>query len=91
MGDRADFLDDLASGWDSKTGADLSLFFAILGGLLVLAFVANRLVRFTRVPDIIILMATGVLIDLALYWVNSGDLPAATQGLGSLALILHTF
>ena len=41
---------------------DLTLFFALLGGLLVLAFVANRLVRFTRVPDVIILMATGVLI-----------------------------
>lgn len=49
---------------------DLTLFFALLGGLLVLAFVANRLVRFTRVPDVIILMATGVLIGPVLHWVN---------------------
>lgn len=70
---------------------DLSLFFAILGGLLVLAFVANRLVRFTRVPDVIILMATGVLIGPALHWVNPEIFRGATQGLGSLALILILF
>ena len=42
---------------------DLSLFFAILGGLLVLAFVANRLVRFTHVWARIVIIprcATGV-------------------------------
>jgi hypothetical protein len=38
---------------------NLNLFFAMLGGLLVLVFVANRLVRFTGVSDIIILMFTG--------------------------------
>jgi hypothetical protein len=72
-------------------GYGLSLFFAILGGLLVLAFVANRLVRFTRVPDVIILMATGVLIGPALHWVNPEIFRGATQGLGSLALILILF
>jgi potassium/hydrogen antiporter len=70
---------------------DLSLFFAILGGLLVLAFVANRLVRFTRVPDVIILMATGVLIGPALHWVNPEIFRGATPGFGSLALILILF
>jgi cell volume regulation protein A len=38
----------------------LTLFFGLLGGLLVLAFVANRLVRRTGVPDVLVLMATGV-------------------------------
>lgn len=37
---------------------DLNFLFALLGGLLFLAFIANRLVRFTGVPDVIILMAT---------------------------------
>jgi Kef-type K+ transport system membrane component KefB len=41
---------------------NLNLFFAMLGGLLVLAFVANRLARFTGVPDVTILMFTGMLI-----------------------------
>jgi potassium/hydrogen antiporter len=70
---------------------DLSLFFAILGGLLVLAFVANRLVRFTHVPDVIILMATGVLIGPALHWVKPDIFRGATPGFGSLALILILF
>lgn len=70
---------------------DLSLFFAILGALLVLAFVANRLVRFTRVPDVIILMATGVLIGPVLHWVNPDIFRGATHGFGSLALILILF
>ena len=70
---------------------DLNLFFALLGGLLVLAFVANRLVRFTGVPDVIILMATGVLIGPVLHWVNPEIFRGVTQGFGSLALILILF
>ena len=69
----------------------LNLFFALLGGLLVLAFVANRLVRFTGVPDVIILMATGVLIGPVLHWINPEIFRGATQGFGSLALILILF
>jgi potassium/hydrogen antiporter len=70
---------------------DLTLFFALLGGLLVLAFIANRLVRFTRVPDVIILMATGVVIGPVLHWVSPDLFRAVTPGLGSLALILILF
>jgi cell volume regulation protein A len=70
---------------------NLNLFFALLGGLLVLAFVANRLVRFTGVPDVIILMATGVLIGPVLHWVNPDVFRGATHGFGSLALILILF
>src|SRR5271154_61223 len=70
---------------------DLTFFFALLGGLLVLAFVANRLVRFTRVPDVIILMATGVLIGPVLHWVNRDIFRGATHGFGALALILILF
>ena len=70
---------------------DLTVFFALLGGLLVLAFIANRLVRFTRVPDVIILMATGIVIGPVLHWVNPDIFRAVTPGLGSLALILILF
>src|ERR1700723_3971400 len=70
---------------------DLSVFFALLGGLLVLAFIANRLVRFTHVPDVIILMATGVLIGPVLHWVNPDIFRGSTRGFGSLPLILILF
>ena len=70
---------------------DLNIFFALLGGLLVLAFVANRLVRFTRVPDVIILMLTGVLIGPVLHWVNPELFRGVTRGFGALALLLILF
>src|SRR5579864_5065812 len=70
---------------------NLNLFFAMLGGLLVLAFIANRLVRFTGVPDVIILMFTGVLIGPVLHWVNPDIFRGATHGFGSLALMLILF
>jgi len=70
---------------------DLNLFFAMLGGLLVLAFIANRLVRFTGVPDVIILMFTGVLIGPVLHWIDPDIFRGATHGFGSLALMLILF
>jgi cell volume regulation protein A len=70
---------------------ELTSFFAVLGGLLVLAFIANRLVRFTRVPDVIILMATGVVIGPSLHWVNPDVFRSSARGFGSLALILILF
>jgi Na+:H+ antiporter len=70
---------------------NLYAFFALLGGLLVLAFVANRLVRFTHVPDVLILMATGVLIGPVLHWVDPDVFRSVTHGFGSLALMLILF
>ncbi len=70
---------------------NLNLFFAMLGGLLVLAFVANRLVRFTGVPDVILLMFTGVVIGPVLHWVDPEVFRGATHGFGSLALMLILF
>lgn len=70
---------------------NLNLFFAMLGGLLVLAFIANRLVRFTGVPDVIILMFTGVLIGPVLHWVDADIFRGASHGFGSLALMLILF
>jgi cell volume regulation protein A len=70
---------------------ELTSFFAVLGGLLVLAFIANRLVRFTRVPDVIILMITGVVIGPVLHWVNPDIFRGAARGFGSLALMLILF
>jgi potassium/hydrogen antiporter len=70
---------------------DLTLLFALLGSLLVLAFLANRLMRYTRVPDVIILMTSGVLIGPVLHWVNPEIFRGATHGFGTLALMLILF
>ena len=49
---------------------EIHLFFGLMGALLVLAFLANRMVSFTKVPDVVILMATGMVIGPVLQWVN---------------------
>jgi len=68
-----------------------TIFFAFLGGLLALAFIANRLYRLTRVPDVIVLMAVGVILGPALGWVQAGQFQYITHILGTLALILILF
>jgi cell volume regulation protein A len=66
-------------------------FFAFLGGLLVLAFLANRLYRLTRVPDVIVLMAVGLVLGPVLGWVKAAQFESITHILGTLALILILF
>jgi cell volume regulation protein A len=69
----------------------LTALFALLGGLLVLAFVANRLFQWTRVPDVVVLMVTGLLIGPVLDWVRPGPFEGVARAFGSLALILILF
>jgi cell volume regulation protein A len=70
---------------------NLTLFFGLLGGLLVLAFVANRLVRRTGIPDVLVLMATGVVLGPILQLVDPSKFASVTHGFGTLALILILF
>ncbi len=65
--------------------------FALLGGLLVLAVVANRLFRRTRVPDVIVLMAVGVLMGPVFGWVDPHQFQPITHAFGTLAVILILF
>lgn len=66
-------------------------FCAFLGGLLALAFVANRLYRLTRVPDVIVLLAVGLVLGPILDWVKPESFESVTHILGTLALILILF
>lgn len=70
---------------------NLTAFFALLGGLLVLAFIANRQFRRTRVPDVVVLLAIGLLLGPGLNLVNAAEFRAITQAFGTLALILILF
>jgi cell volume regulation protein A len=66
-------------------------FFALLGGLLVLAFVANRLAQRTRVPDAVVLILTGTLMGPVFRLVDAAQFENVTRGFGTLALILILF
>ena len=70
---------------------NLTTFFALLGGLLVLAFISNRLFRYTRIPTVVVLIATGLLLGPALGWVDAARFEGVTQAFGTLALILILF
>lgn len=65
--------------------------FGLLGGLVVLAFAANRLFRYTRVPDLLVLIGTGLLIGPVLGWVDGNQFRSITHAFGTLALILILF
>ena len=69
----------------------MQAFFALLGGLLVLAFVANRLAQRTRVPDAVALILTGTLLGPVLGLVHAAQFENVTRGFGTLALILILF
>jgi cell volume regulation protein A len=60
----------------------------MLGGLLVLAYAANRLFQWTRVPDVVVLMAVGVLIGPVTLLVDAAAFADAISPIGTLALIL---
>jgi cell volume regulation protein A len=65
--------------------------FGLIAVLLVLAFGANRLFRITRIPDLVVLLVTGLILGPVLHWVNPDEFRTFTQILGSLALILILF
>ena len=69
----------------------IPVLFALLGGLITLAFVANQLFKRTRVPDVIVLMVTGLVLGPLLGMVSGREFQAITHALGTLAVILILF
>jgi len=65
--------------------------FGLPAALLVLAFIANRLSKLTRVPDLIVLLLIGVTLGPILRWVNPETFKPVVHVLGMLALILILF
>lgn len=66
-------------------------FFGLLGGLLVLAYLANRFAHRTRVPDVVVLLLSGIVLGPLLHWINADRFPEVARGVGTLALILILF
>jgi Na+:H+ antiporter len=70
---------------------NITAFFGLLGGLLVIAFTANRLFIWTRVPDVVVLMAAGVLLGPVLHLAKPAQFVQITHAFGTLALLLILF
>src|SRR5215472_5857819 len=65
--------------------------FGLPAALLILAVVANRLSKLTRVPDIIVLLLIGITVGPVLHWIKPQNLEGVVRVLGTLALILILF
>jgi len=70
---------------------ELTLIFGMVGTLLVVAYIANRLSRLTRVPDLVVLLLIGVTLGPVLHWVRPATFQGTIDILGTLALILILF
>jgi cell volume regulation protein A len=70
---------------------NITAFFGLLGGLLVIAFTANRLFIWTRVPDVVVLMAAGVVLGPVLHLAKPAQFVQITHAFGTLALLLILF
>jgi potassium/hydrogen antiporter len=70
---------------------NITAFFGLLGGLLVIAFTANRLFIWTRVPDVVVLMAAGVLLGPVFHLAKPAQFVQITHAFGTLALLLILF
>jgi cell volume regulation protein A len=70
---------------------NITAFFGLLGGLLVIAFTANRLFSWTRVPDVVVLMAAGVVLGPVLHLAKPAQFVQITHAFGTLALLLILF
>jgi potassium/hydrogen antiporter len=69
----------------------MTAFFGLLGGIVVLAFVANRLAGWTRVPDVVVLMVAGILLGPVFHLFDPSKFESFAHGFGALALILILF
>src|ERR1035441_3425037 len=70
---------------------EMTRIFGTVAVLLIMAYVADRLSRLTRVPDLIVLLLIGVTLGPILHWVRPGTFQGAIDILGTLALILILF
>lgn len=69
----------------------LANFLGLLGGLLVLAYLANRFSHRTRVPDVVVLLLCGIVLGPVLHWINAERFPEIARGVGTVALVLILF
>ncbi len=78
---------------NKRTSMSITLanFFGLLGGLLVLAYLANRFSHRTRVPDVVVLLLCGIVLGPGLHWIDADKFPEIARGVGTVALILILF
>ena len=70
---------------------DVASFFALMGGIILVGFLANLLFRVTRIPNVLLLMAIGVVMGPVTGWIASDLLLKFAPYFGTLALLIILF
>lgn len=69
----------------------VAIAFALIGGIILIGFLANLLFRATKIPSVLILMAIGLVLGPVTGWVKSDALIAIAPFFGTLALLIILF
>jgi cell volume regulation protein A len=67
------------------------LLFALIGGVILVGFLANLLFRLTKIPSVLILVALGVVLGPITGWIRSDSLLAIAPYFGAVALLVILF
>jgi len=65
--------------------------FALIGGVILIGFLANLLFRLTRISSVLLLIAIEVLLGPVTGWVTSGSLIVIAPFFGTIALLIILF
>ena len=65
--------------------------FALIGGVILIGFLANLLFRLSRIPSVLLLIAIGVLLGPGTGWISSDSLVAIAPFFGTMALLIILF
>lgn len=70
---------------------DVPIFFAVIGGIILVGFLANLLFKLTKIPSVLLLMSIGVFIGPITGWIASDALLDIAPYFGTMALLIILF
>lgn len=70
---------------------NVPIFFALMGGIILLGFLANLLFKVTKIPSVLLLMGIGVFLGPVTGWVASDALIVIAPYFGTMALLIILF
>ena len=70
---------------------NVAIFFAIIGGIILIGFLANLLFKVTKIPSVLLLMGIGVFLGPVTGWLASDALVTIAPYFGTMALLIILF
>ena len=70
---------------------NVAIFFALMGGIILVGFLANLLFKVTKIPSVLMLMAIGVFLGPVTGWLASDALLTIAPYFGTMALLIILF